>query len=145
MMTLPAKTGLSGPLGTGKQWWSWVGLEDAVAAIEHVLSTPAIQGPVNIVAPEPIRQADFQRVLCKVLNRPAVIPAPAFGVRLILGKFADEVLSSKRVVPEYYQVVVSSGPKGTLKIYCVRFCVDSRASSTSPSESISPHMESVRS
>ena len=98
-MALPAKTGLSGPLGSGKQWWSWVSQGDAVAAIEHVLHTPELEGAVNVVTPDPIRQVDFQRSLCAALNRPSFLPAPAFGVRLILGKFADEVLSSKRVIP----------------------------------------------
>jgi NAD dependent epimerase/dehydratase family enzyme len=98
-MLLPAKSGLSGPLGTGKQWWSWIALPDVVRALVHALEQDAIRGPLNVVAPEPIRQADFQRSLCRALHRPAWIPAPAFGVRLLLGRFADEVLASKRVTP----------------------------------------------
>jgi hypothetical protein len=105
-MLLPAKSGLSGPLGTGRQWWSWVSLDDVVGVLVHALGHKEIRGPLNVVAPEPIRQADFQRVLCRVLRRPAWLPAPAFGVRLILGRFADEVLSSKRVMPN---VLVQTG------------------------------------
>ena len=99
MMALPAKTGLSGPLGSGRQWWSWISLDDAVRALIHVMDRPELQGSVNVVSPEPIRQAEFQKQLGSALGRPAFIPAPAFGVRMLLGKFADEVLSSKRVVP----------------------------------------------
>jgi len=99
MMALPAKTGLSGPLGSGRQWWSWIALGDAVRALIHAIEDPRLTGPVNVVAPDPIRQADFQKQLGLALRRPAFLPAPAFGVRLLLGKFADEVLSSKRVVP----------------------------------------------
>jgi uncharacterized protein (TIGR01777 family) len=97
-MLTPAKWGISGPLGTGKQWWSWVGIDDAVSAIIFSLTT-SISGPINIVAPTPIRQSEFQRTLGRVLSRPAFLPAPAFVLRLILGTFAEEVLASKRVVP----------------------------------------------
>ncbi len=99
VMLLPAKTGLSGPLGSGQRWWSWIALHDTVGALIFALENGSVRGPMNVVAPEPIRQRDFQRALCRALHRPAWFPAPAFGVRLILGQFADEVLSSKRVVP----------------------------------------------
>lgn len=98
-MLLPAKAGVSGPLGGGQQWWSWVDIADAVGAILHAVETEDIRGPVNVVAPEPIRQADFNRVLCGLLGRPSFMPAPAFALRLILGTFASEILSSKRVMP----------------------------------------------
>jgi uncharacterized protein len=94
-----AKWGLAGPLGGGKQWWSWVAIEDAVAAMLFVIDG-TLTGPINVVAPTPIRQADFQRMLGEVLSRPAFLPAPGFMLRLILGQFADEVLSSKRVLPD---------------------------------------------
>jgi uncharacterized protein (TIGR01777 family) len=94
-----AKWGLAGPIGGGKQWWSWVALEDAVAAMLFVING-ALAGPINVVSPAPIRQADFQRMLGEVLSRPAFLPAPAFMLRLILGQFADEVLASKRVRPD---------------------------------------------
>ena len=86
-------------LGSGRQWWSWVSLDDAVGAIQYALSNDSLDGPMNVVAPEPIRQHDFQRVLGRVLSRPSFMPAPAFALKLILGTFAQEVLSSKRVLP----------------------------------------------
>ncbi|MGB0640072.1 MAG: TIGR01777 family oxidoreductase [Myxococcota bacterium] len=98
-MLLPAQLGVGGPLGSGRQWWSWVSLDDAVGAIQYALSNDSLDGPMNVVAPEPIRQHDFQRVLGRVLSRPSFMPAPAFALKLILGTFAQEVLSSKRVLP----------------------------------------------
>lgn len=106
VMKLPAKMGVSGPLAGGKQWWSWVDIDDAVGSIVHVLGNEAISGPVNVVAPQPIRQVDFNRVLCSHLKRPSFMPAPAFALRMVLGTFATEVLSSKRVIP---QVLTASG------------------------------------
>lgn len=98
-MLLPAQIGIGGPLGSGRQWWSWVSLDDAVGAIQYALINDAIVGPINVVSPEPIRQHDFQRVLGRVLSRPSFMPAPAFALKMILGTFAQEVLSSKRVLP----------------------------------------------
>ena len=96
-MTRLARLGVNGPLGSGRQWWSWVSLHDAVAALAHLVDHPDVTGAVNVVAPEPLRQRDVARALGKALHRPAVLPAPGFGVRLVLGGFADEVLTSKRV------------------------------------------------
>jgi uncharacterized protein (TIGR01777 family) len=98
-MTKLAHLGINGPLGSGRQWWSWVSLPDTVAALAHLVDHPEVTGPVNVVAPEPARQRDVARALGHVLHRPAVLPAPGFGVRLVLGGFADEVLTSKRVSP----------------------------------------------
>jgi uncharacterized protein len=98
-MTKLARVGINGPLGSGRQWWSWVSLHDAVAALAHLVDHAEVAGPVNVVAPEPVRQRDVARALGHALHRPAVLPAPGFGVRLVLGGFADEVLTSKRVSP----------------------------------------------
>ena len=98
-MLLPAQLGVGGPLGSGRQWWSWVSLDDAVGAIQYALTNDSMVGPMNVVSPEPIRQHDFQRVLGRVLSRPSFMPAPAFALKMILGTFAQEVLSSKRVLP----------------------------------------------
>ena len=98
-MLLPTLMGVGGRLGSGKQWWSWVALQDAVSAIIHLLESDDTQGPVNIVAPEPVRQIDFQRSLSRALKRPSFMPAPGFAIRLLLGTFAEEILSSKRVLP----------------------------------------------
>ena len=96
---LPTKLGIAGPLGSGRQWWSWVHRSDVIDSILFALDNDAIAGPVNVVAPEPVRQADFQRALSRALGRPSFMPAPAFALRVVLGTFAQEVLSSKRVIP----------------------------------------------
>ena len=95
-----ARLGILGPLGSGKQWWPWISLRDTVAALVHLVDHPEVEGPVNLVAPLPARQLDIARALGKQLHRPAVFPAPAFGIKLVLGGFSDEILTSKRVVAE---------------------------------------------
>ena len=93
--------GLGGRLGSGRQYQSWITLADQVAAIRHILSTSTLEGPVNLVGPQPVRNAEFTAELARALHRPALLPAPAFGLRLALGRFADEgVLVSQRVLPE---------------------------------------------
>ncbi len=94
------KLGLGGPLGGGDQYVSWVALDDTAGAIAHALAGPGISGPVNVTAPAPVTQAQYARTLGRVLRRPAVLPAPAFAVRAILGEFANEVLDGQRVIPE---------------------------------------------
>jgi uncharacterized protein (TIGR01777 family) len=95
------KLGLGGKLGSGKQYQAWITLADEVAAIRHILTNEQLVGPVNLVGPDPVPNAVFSAELAKVLHRPALLPAPAFGLRLVLGDFADEgVLISERVVPE---------------------------------------------
>jgi uncharacterized protein (TIGR01777 family) len=100
-MLTPFKMGVGGKLGSGKQWMSWVALDDVVGAIREAIVTPSLRGPVNVVGPNPERNADFTRVLARVLHRPALFPAPAFALRLMLGEMADALLlSSQRVVPQ---------------------------------------------
>ncbi len=102
-MLLPAKM-MGGKLGSGRQWWSWVALDDVVGAIVHCIHNEQINGPVNFVSPEPIQNHEFAKVLGEVLNRPALFPAPAFALRLALGEMADSLLlASSRVVPEQLQ------------------------------------------
>jgi len=92
--------GLGGPLGSGRQWMSWISLADAVAAIVFVLETPTLAGPVNLTAPQPVTNGEFTRALGHALHRPAILPAPAFALRLALGEMADEaLLASSRVHP----------------------------------------------
>jgi len=94
------RLGLGGRLGDGQQWMSWIALEDLTAAILHLLTAPDVQGPVNLVAPHPVRNVDFTRILAGVLRRPAVIPAPGWVLRLAFGQLADEaLLASTRVEP----------------------------------------------
>jgi len=91
--------GIGGRLGSGKQWMPWIHVDDMRAAIFHALDNPATRGPVNGAAPGAVRNADFTRLLAKSLGRPAVFPAPEFGLRLALGEFAGVLLASQRVVP----------------------------------------------
>jgi uncharacterized protein (TIGR01777 family) len=95
------KLALAGPLGDGKQYWSWITLEDTIAAIKHIINNPSITGPVNIVAPNPLTNKEFTKALAHVLKRPAFIPAPRFLLKLTLGQFALEtLLPSSNVQPE---------------------------------------------
>ena len=94
------RLGLGGRLGSGKQWMSWIGLPDLVAAALFVVDTPSLTGPVNLTSPEPVTNAEFTRALSRRLHRPAVLPAPAFALRIGLGRMADEaLLASTRAVP----------------------------------------------
>ncbi|MEO8850771.1 MAG: DUF1731 domain-containing protein, partial [Allobranchiibius sp.] len=94
-----AKLGLGGPLGSGKQWWSWISLPDQVRAVLHLIDHPEITGPVNMSSPDPARQADFMKALGKELHRPAILPAPSIALRLVLGEFSSEILTSLRLAP----------------------------------------------
>ena len=100
-MLTPFKMGVGGRIGSGKQWMSWVALDDVVGAIRFAIADTSVRGPINVVAPTPARNAEFTRVLARVLRRPAIFPAPAFALRLMLGEMADALLlSSQRVVPQ---------------------------------------------
>lgn len=100
-MLLPFKMGVGGRLGSGRQWWSWVSIDDAAGAIHHALMTPSLSGPVNVVTPNPLTNAEFTKVLGQVLHRPTFLPLPAFAARLALGEMADELLlASTRVEPK---------------------------------------------
>ncbi len=99
-MLLPFRLGMGGRLGHGRQWWSWVSVHDVSGAIQHVLNNESLQGPVNVVAPNPVTNAEFTKILAAVLNRPALAPMPAFAVRLVFGEMGDELfLASQRVEP----------------------------------------------
>lgn len=94
------RLGLAGRLGSGKQWMSWISLSDAVAAISHIIETPQLPGPMNLVAPGPVTNAEFTRMLARAVHRPAILPVPAFALRAAVGEMADEaLLSSARVSP----------------------------------------------
>lgn len=99
---LPAfRLGVGGRLGNGRQWMSWITLDDLVGAIGHVLVDPRCQGPVNAVAPTPVTNAAFTAALGAALRRPAILPVPVFALRLLFGQMADEaLLSSARVEPK---------------------------------------------
>ncbi|MDX1565653.1 MAG: TIGR01777 family oxidoreductase, partial [Phycisphaeraceae bacterium] len=101
-MLTPFRLGLGGPVGSGRQYMPWVSLEDVVGAICHAIDQPSLSGPLNITAPEPVRQKDFAKTLGRALGRPAFMPMPAFVIRLLLGReMADQMLlSSTRALPE---------------------------------------------
>lgn len=113
-MLTPFKLGLGGRIGSGQQWWSWIHVDDIVGAIHHALDTESLSGAVNLVAPNPTRNADFTKVLASVLGRPALLPVPEFAMRAAFGRVAAEelLLSSQRVEPAK---LIASG-------YSFRFC-----------------------
>lgn len=99
-MLLPFRIGLGGRLGSGQQWVSWIHRQDLVAAIAFLLGQESLRGPVLAVAPEPVTNREFTRALGRALRRPAVLPVPAFALRLLFGAMADELLlSSQRATP----------------------------------------------
>jgi uncharacterized protein (TIGR01777 family) len=100
-MLLPFKLGAGGRLGSGQQWMSWVTLDDVVGILRMAIEKAAVRGVVNVVAPQPVKNAEFTKVLAKALHRPALFPAPGFALRLALGEMADALLlSSQRVAPQ---------------------------------------------
>lgn len=100
----PFKMGVGGVLGDGKQYISWISIDDAVGSILHALNEPTLQGPVNIVSPQPLTNREFTEILGKVLSRPTSISVPAFALRLMVGEIADELLlCSTRVFPHKLQ------------------------------------------
>lgn len=107
--------GLGGRVGNGKQWMSWVGLDDAVGAIYHALVEPRCAGPINVVAPQALTNGDFTKALGAVLHRPAVLPVPAMALRLVFGEMADAtLLASTRAVPTRLQATNYGFRQGTM-------------------------------
>lgn len=99
-MKTPFAFGVGGPIGSGKQWFPWISMDDAVGAIHHLLYA-GLTGPVNVVGPESVRQAEFAAVLGKVLSRPAFLPLPGFAVRTVFGEMGQGVLiEGQRVAPK---------------------------------------------
>ena len=99
-MLPPFRLGMAGKIGSGRQWWSWIDVEDCVGALHHILKTELLQGPVNLVSPQSLTNAEFTNTLAAVLSRPALLPMPAFAARLAFGQMADELLlASQRVEP----------------------------------------------
>ena len=96
------RLGFGGKLGSGKQWWSWITLHDVIRSVEFAL-VEKISGPVNLTSPNPVTNHEFTAALARTLHRPAVFPAPAFALKLVLGGFSSEVLGSKRVIPQALQ------------------------------------------
>lgn len=100
-MLLPFRLGLGGRIGSGRQWWSWIHIDDLVSAVWHILGSTSIRGPVNMTAPNPVTNAEFTQVLARALRRPALLPIPAFAARVAFGELADEgLLASATVEPK---------------------------------------------
>jgi uncharacterized protein (TIGR01777 family) len=99
-MELPFRLGAGGPIGSGRQWMSWIHRDDVLRMIEWAIGNPTARGVFNGTSPEPVRNREFVRALGKALHRPALVPAPAFALRLAFGQMADEtLLAGQRVVP----------------------------------------------
>lgn len=103
-MRLPFSLGVGGPLGSGRQYYSWVGMEDVLGALLFALTRDDLRGPMNVTGPTPVTNAEFTRMLGRVLRRPAFMPVPGFALRTLFGEMAEaELLSSKRVIPAVLQ------------------------------------------
>jgi hypothetical protein len=100
-MLLPFKLGLGGSLGSGNQYWSWITLDDFLAAVEFILTHDRIVGPVNMVAPNPVTNSEFAAALAGAVHRPAIFPVPAFVLRTVFGEMADALFfASQRVMAD---------------------------------------------
>lgn len=130
-MLPPFRAGLGGRLGSGRQWVSWIALDDLVEVIHLAARDPRLDGPVNAVAPQPVRNAELARTLGHVLGRPALVLAPAVVLRALYGEMADEaLLASDRVVPQRLQTVDFTFRFGELE-RALRHAVDAPASAES--------------
>ena len=93
------KLGIGGRLGSGRQYMPWISITDEIRAIRFVLDNDDIRGPVNLTGPAPVTNAEFTEALARLLHRPAVLPVPAFGLRMVLGEFAEDALAGQRALP----------------------------------------------
>jgi uncharacterized protein (TIGR01777 family) len=101
-MLPPFRMGIGGRIGSGKQWMSWIALDDVIGGINFALNNDSLRGPVNFVAPAPVTNAEFTKALGHALSRPTLFPIPAFGVRLAFGEMGEALLlAGQRVVPEH--------------------------------------------
>src|SRR2546427_5172036 len=99
-MLFPFKAGIGGKIGSGRQYWSWISIDDVGSSIIHCIQANGLHGPVNVVSPTPVTNLEFTKALGRVLHRPTVFPLPAFAARLVLGEMADALLlASTRVEP----------------------------------------------
>jgi uncharacterized protein len=122
-MLRPFRLGVGGRVGSGRQWLSWIDLDDIVHAIKFVIERPEIQGPVNMVSPNPVTNQEFTETAAGVLKKPAVVPVPAFALKLMLGEMASEtILASQRAMP-----VVLSRAGFTFSRPTIRDSLSSRA------------------
>ena len=99
-MLPPFRLGIGGTLGSGRQWMSWIHIDDLAALFRFALENPALDGAVNAVSPNPVTNAEFTRDLAAALHRPAFFPVPAFALRPLYGEMAGMILASQRVLPD---------------------------------------------
>jgi uncharacterized protein (TIGR01777 family) len=102
-MLLPFRLGAGGPLGSGRQWMSWIHIDDMVGLIIHALDNGDLSGPMNSTAPTPVTNREFSKTLGRVLRRPAFFPAPGFALRIVVGEFANVLLEGQKVLPRKAQ------------------------------------------
>lgn len=115
-LMLPVRLGFGGRFGSGRQWFAWVHIDDLVRAVRFVIEHDECEGAFNVVAPEAVRQADFARAAARRLRRPFWLPAPAWALRLVLGRLADAtLLQSARVAPARLQACGFTFERGTLR------------------------------
>lgn len=106
---IPFRLGIGGSLGNGRQFWSWITIDDTIGGIHHALMNEEVHGPMNLVAPNPVTNREFSKTLASVLHRPCIVAAPAFALKTVLGQMGKEVLlASQRVTP---QVLLNTGYK----------------------------------
>lgn len=98
-MSAPFKLGLGGTLGSGKQWFPWIHIDDIVGIFRHAMLTASLAGPVNGVAPQPVTNSEFTRELARALSRPAFLPVPEIGLKVLMGEMAEVLVGSQRVSP----------------------------------------------
>ena len=102
-MVPPFKFGLGGPMGSGKQYMSWIHLEDMLDGLIHIIDNIECKGVYNFTAPNPVTNAEFSKTLASVLHRPSLLPMPSFALRVIMGEAADLLLYGQRVIPKRLQ------------------------------------------
>ncbi|VEF46868.1 NAD dependent epimerase/dehydratase family protein [Bacillus freudenreichii] len=100
LMALPYKLGIGGTIGTGRQWVSWIHVEDAANMIKFAIDTPSIEGPLNVAAPTPVRMKEFGKVLGNALGKPHWLPVPEAALKVILGEMSSMLIRGQRVIPE---------------------------------------------
>lgn len=99
-MLTPFRLGVGGPLGNGKQWMSWIHIQDLARLFLWTRDNAEVRGPVNGTAPHPVRNKEFSQTLAKILHRPCLLPAPGVALRLALGEVADVILNGQKVLPQ---------------------------------------------
>ena len=98
-MMRPFRFFAGGPIGSGRQYMPWVHRLDWIEMVRWIVDTPAVKGPVNVSAPHPVTNAEFARALGRALRRPALLPAPGFALKIVLGEMADAALTGQRALP----------------------------------------------